>query len=537
MDAVFKRMCSLTRDDLAFIAVPLSIALVFLRLAKFARRPRTTRLPGPTSTSFIFGVTKDISESEDSGVVFEEWEKQYGAVYAIPTMLGAREIVLCDPKAIAHYYAGDTFTFQQPPDSRFLMGHFFGHNVLWAEGETHKRHVEPLQRRSLSPAFSNAAIRELTPVFYDSAYTLKTNWDISLENSTDDQGVVIDVQKWLDSIGAGGFSHDFGSLKGHISPIAAAFHTFNNVKPSPTIIVWFLLTSVFPFLGRLPNEYTTGFVKLRESVRAIADELLERARLEKEANLSEGAADKSIIGSLARSETASSSVHLSLDEIVAQNLFILAGYETTAISLTWPLIELCRHPEKQTKLREELSQFTDTDPTYEQLTNSLPYLDALVSESLRLHPPMSKTKRQAHADNVLPLTHPVHGLDSVFVARGTTVRVPISCINRSEAFWGPDAKMFRPERWLDGSLEGMRAAEVQGVRHLLTFVDGPRTCLGRAFALTEFKAVLSVLIRNFTFELPGGPETPIGRHRGILPRPKVVGEEGPKVPLLIRRVQ
>ncbi|KAG5634681.1 hypothetical protein H0H81_001121 [Sphagnurus paluster] len=533
MDALLKRVRSLTRDDLALVAVPLSIAFVFLRLAKLARKRRTTRLPGPPSTSLIFGVTRDIVQGEDSGAVYEEWEKQYGAVYAIPSKLGSREIVLCDPKAIAHYYAGDTFTYHQPPASTFFIGHFFGHNVLWAERETHKR-----QRRALSPAFSNAAIRRLTPVFYDSAYTLKTIWDASLENSTDDLGVVIDVQQWmnyvsLDSIGAGGFSHDFGSLKGNISPVAAAFDSFGNVKPSPMIVLSFLLASIIPFLGRIPNERTTGFIKLRESVKAIADDLLERARLEKEANVSEGAADKSIIGSLGdgpdslsvRSETASASVHLSLDEIVAQ----------ATRPPQWALIELCKHPEKQTKLREELSQFTDTDPTYEQLTNSLPYLDAVTSESLRLHPPLSTTVRQAQADDVIPLTHPVNGMDSVFVARGTTVRVPISCINRAEVFWGPDAKAFRPERWLDGSLEGLRAAEVQGVRHLLTFVDGPRTCLGRAFALTEFKAVLSVLIRNFTFELPGGPETPIGSHRGILPRPKVVGEEGPKVPLLIRR--
>ncbi|KAG5651864.1 hypothetical protein H0H81_007144 [Sphagnurus paluster] len=502
MDAFLKRARNLTRDDLALVAVPLSVAFVFLRLAKFAHQRRTTRLPGPPSTSLIFGVTKDIFEAEDSGVVYDEWEKQYGAVYAIPAALGAREIVLCDPKAIAHHYAGDTFTYQQPRGARFFIGHFFGHNVLWAEGETHKR-----QRRALSPAFSNAAIRRLTPVFYDSAYTLKTIWNTYLENSTDERGFVIDVQQWmnyvsLDSIGAGGFSHDFGSLKGHISPVAAAFDSFSDIKPSPLILLSFLITSVFPFLGRIPNERTAGFVKLRKSVQVIADDLLERARLEKEANVSEGAADKSIIGSLARQ---------------------------------WALIELCKHPEKQAKLREELSQFTDTDPTYEQLTNSLPYLDAVVSESLRLHPPVSETHRQAHADDVLPLTHPVNGMDSVFVARGTTVRVPISCINRAEALWGPDAKTFRPERWLDGSLEGMRAAEVQGVRHLLSFVDGPRTCLGRAFALTEFKAVLSVLIRNFTFELPGGPETPIGSHRSILLRPKVAGEEGPKVPLLVQR--
>lgn len=78
-------------------------------------------------------------------------------------------------------------------------------------------------------------------------------------------------------------------------------------------------------------------------------------------------------------------------------------------------------------------------------------------------------------------------VDSIFVAKGTNVRVPLICVNRSEALWGQASKDFVPERWLDGSVSTQRAAEIQGYRHLLTFVDGPRTCLGKGFALTEFK--------------------------------------------------
>jgi len=82
-----------------------------------------------------------------------------------------------------------------------------------------------------------------------------------------------------------------------------------------------------------------------------------------------------------------------------------------------------------------------------------------------------------------------------------------------------------------------RAKEIQGHRHILTFSDGPRTCLGRSFALAEFKAVLSVLIRSYTFELPDGPTTKIDKHPSILPRPKVSGEVGAKVPMKIKRVE
>ncbi|TFK64015.1 hypothetical protein BDN72DRAFT_826037 [Pluteus cervinus] len=81
------------------------------------------------------------------------------------------------------------------------------------------------------------------------------------------------------------------------------------------------------------------------------------------------------------------------------------------------------------------------------------------------------------------------------------------------------------------------AKDISGYKHMLSFSDGPRVCLGRAIALTEFKSVLSVLIRNYRFELPEGPKTVIKRHRSILPRPKVAGQKGASVPLRIQRVE
>ena len=77
-------------------------------------------------------------------------------------------------------------------------------------------------------------------------------------------------------------------------------------------------------------------------------------------------------------------------------------------------------------------------------------------------------------------------ISSIVITKGTAVLVPIRCINRSEAMWGPDAKEFKPERWLKDI--DVRAMELQGHRHLLTFHDGPRICLGKSFALAEFKA-------------------------------------------------
>ena len=68
-------------------------------------------------------------------------------------------------------------------------------------------------------------------------------------------------------------------------------------------------------------------------------------------------------------------------------------------------------------------------------------------------------------------------------------------VNRSEALWGPDASTFDPTRWLehestdptDPNRKPARKEEIRGYRHMLTFVDGPRMCPGRHFAVTQFK--------------------------------------------------
>lgn len=172
---------------------------------------------------------------------------------------------------------------------------------------------------------------------------------------------------------------------------------------------------------------------------------------------------------------------------------------------------------------------------------------------------------QAIEDDIIPLSSPVvtpftpTPVTHLSIPRGTVVTAPIASINRSKVLWGADAKQFKPSRWIREDGIPRQAKEIQGHKHLLTFADGPRMCLGKGFAVAEFKVgthwsfapdrpdilltmsnrnqvVLSVLIRNFTFEFPDGPQTKLGIAGGILPRPKILGEEGSRVPLLVRRV-
>jgi cytochrome P450 len=383
-------------------------------------------------------------------------------------------------------------------------------------------------------------------VFYDSAYKTKGAWDIAIESCKDGNSV-IEVQNWmnhisLDTIGIAGFSHDFGSLDGKRASVTEVFDTFgNNQQASALNQVLLLLASVYPIITKIPTERSNLIEKLGVAMEKISDELLTRSRREKDVNMSERD-EKSVIGLLIKSEGQDAELRMSGEEIMAQmKVLLLAGYETTSISLTWTLIELSRHPDIQTRLREELLAFGG-EPTYDQLKANLPYLDAVVHENLRLHPPLGEFTRLAAKDDVIPLSEPVRTesgemTDSITVAKGTLITIPVAAINRSSAIWGPDAKEFKPDRWLSEDGISGKAKEVQGHRHLLTFVDGPRTCLGKDFAITEIKIVLSVLVKNFVFEMRDGQDTPVEVVRGIFPRPRVVGEDGIGVPLRVHRYE
>ena len=101
--------------------------------------------------------------------------------------------------------------------------------------------------------------------------------------------------------------------------------------------------------------------------------------------------------------------------------------------------------------------------------------------------------RQAAQDDIIPFSIPFSSSSSdntsLVIAKGTVITSPIRALNRSSALWGPNAKEFVPERWLDdmSGVVGCKAKEIVGHKHILTFSDGPRTCLGKGFASANFK--------------------------------------------------
>ncbi|KAH6689886.1 pisatin demethylase [Plectosphaerella plurivora] len=181
---------------------------------------------------------------------------------------------------------------------------------------------------------------------------------------------------------------------------------------------------------------------------------------------------------------------------------MLAGADTTAISIKAVLYYVLRSPHAQQRLEDEIltAEFVrhqTIPPAYEDI-KGLPYLEAVVKEAMRLHPGVAMT---------LPrFVPPGEGLvlpDGSVVPPGTSVGMNPYVIGRNKPVWGQDADEFRPDRWLRGGEEAEEAyAERLKVMNNsdLTFGAGSRVCLGRHFGLVEVYKVVASLFALYEME-------------------------------------
>ncbi|WJX93086.1 hypothetical protein P8452_74654 [Trifolium repens] len=168
-------------------------------------------------------------------------------------------------------------------------------------------------------------------------------------------------------------------------------------------------------------------------------------------------------------------------------LFYLAGQETTSSWLVWTMVLLGRFPEWQARARREvLHVFGNQNPNFEGLSQ-LKIVTMILYEVLRLYPPVLYFNRVLRKDMKV---------GNVLLPAGTQVSLPIILIHQDNDIWGDDAKEFKPERFAEGI-----AKATKGQVCYFPFGWGPRICLGQNFALLEAKIVISLLLKNFSFEL------------------------------------
>ncbi|KAK5163774.1 uncharacterized protein LTR77_010448 [Saxophila tyrrhenica] len=175
---------------------------------------------------------------------------------------------------------------------------------------------------------------------------------------------------------------------------------------------------------------------------------------------------------------------------------INAGSDTIASVLRAVFYYLLKHPSTLAILTTELldaekaGTLTTPLPTWTEC-QSLPYLTAVIKESLRLNPALA-----------LPLERIVPhgpGLRIGFhdFPPGTIVGINPWVLHRDPRIFGNDAEAWRPERWLEADEEGVKYME----HHLLTFGAGKRTCLGRNIAMMELTKLVPALVLRYEMRL------------------------------------
>ena len=172
-------------------------------------------------------------------------------------------------------------------------------------------------------------------------------------------------------------------------------------------------------------------------------------------------------------------------------------HETTASALTWACYLLTKHPDIQTKLREEVRAFLPPDvdsntPDLASILEQMPYLNGIMHETLRLYPTVPLTMRQALRDTQI---------GSQFIPQGTDIIVSIWYINRAPSIWGPDAAEFRPERWINDDGKPNQHGGASSNYNFLTFLHGPRSCIGQGFAKAEMRCLLANMVKAFEWTL------------------------------------
>jgi cytochrome P450 len=163
----------------------------------------------------------------------------------------------------------------------------------------------------------------------------------------------------------------------------------------------------------------------------------------------------------------------------------LAGHETTALTLSWSWVLLARHPKVEEKLLAEWSRVLGgRSPTPDDLPN-LPYTDAVISEAMRVYPPVYLIGREATRDLEL---------GGYRVKSGTTIFMS-QWVSHRDPRWFPDPEEFRPERWEDGLAKRLPKYAYY------PFGGGPRVCIGNTFALMEAAILLATVGQRYRFTL------------------------------------
>ncbi|KAJ7892659.1 cytochrome P450 [Mycena leptocephala] len=460
---------------------------------------------GTAGAYVLYGIVKVIYREFTSPFDIYRGQKryvqEYGRTWKFHRFFGQTALLTTDPKAI-HHFLSNSQIYQKSEAQRFSLGRVAGPGILVVEGNVHKQQRKGFNYKidALS-ATDDAEPNELAEAF-EAVFAAETEFSI-----------VHFLQLRLPG---------FAAL---YQPEAAKQDKIHCVQGPPRLSLSRKALNAVIVIEAQATMMRIRRRLLAESKREISENgpfptgrardlitLLVRANTSKDLPANQRLTDDDDI--------------MLLDDYVEVSTFLVAGQETTSTAVTWALFALTQNPTAQARLREELLSISTDHPTMDEL-NALPYLDCVAHETLRMYAPAPATSRTAFRDDVVPLGTPVTDTRGKAVHESLRVKVfnphPRAELRRRNLGTGSGG-VCRPERW---EVPPPGASAVPGVwGHMLTFLGGPRSCIGFRFSLIEMKALIFTLVHGLEFEI-AVPVAEMGKNgHDIVQRPLVVIDRG-----------
>ncbi|KAL6075522.1 peptidylprolyl isomerase [Balamuthia mandrillaris] len=385
------------------------------------------------------------------------------------------------------------------PTETYAVLRAYGENILTAPGGPEwKKH-----RALCSPAFSVANLRlvaETTNLCYKKLFE---TWDAAAQENaegyleTEVNTLETQVKVALAIIAEAGFGVS-GTLE-QADTYDKTKHKlpFWEVMFNMTETLWLRLgmpwaLKMIPF--GMPLKARIAFEEFDNYVKEMITERKRLAEKDELNSLSSPRGRPDLLTLLLRAEDEESNVKLTDEEIQADIfMFLLAGHETTAHSVTFALGLIAAHQEVQQKMYEEIKELMASKEGDEELTyddyKKLSYVACVFKETLRLFPPAVGMPKIAEEDIQL---------GDFFVPAKTLVTVSTWALHRNPKYW-PEPDTFKPERFLKTLDE---SASGYNVYAYMPFSQGRRICLGMKFAETEAILALANIVYRYSVHIP-----------------------------------
>ncbi|KAI0490565.1 cytochrome P450 3A5 [Xylaria cf. heliscus] len=447
-------------------------------------------LPGPQSNNVILGEELNKFRANSPIGLQLDWSRKWPDAPFIRYLSIAGKEALVVNSLAAHKAVVQThvYDFVKPPFSARLVGEIVGKGLLFAEGEDHRN-----QRKLLAGPFSIPSMRKIFPVFQRESESLSKVFEKALGDRAYASIEVIDTlsKSTMGTIGVTVLGIELDTLSS-IYPLGFQ-ELYSRVLHQGRLgqLIW-AINAFVPIRKFVPLEANRRFIQANKDLREMLREIIEKRK----ADLRDGTFNKEIGESrdlltymLEESELQRQQTGLepwTIEEIIGHLLnFTSAGHETAANTLSWALYCLSTRHEIQDRLRTEVQALLKDNhkPTYDEM-NGQPYLHNFIREVLRVYSPAITGPRQASKDLVI---------EGVYIPKDTHIDLHMPLIHHNQDVWGPDASVFDPERW--DTLTGDRASPYA----FEAFIQGPRMCPGKNFALIEIKAMLIELVSKWRF--------------------------------------